>query len=330
MYGIFNDNELSVSLNFNDNQSIYEVGVKTEIKKTTPTFFFIIDNILVKNLLKIWPNGLMNSTFYWMKENSNGTLENVTLEVDFNLKDENIQILDVNGFFKCKNVNITYMENMPEISNINGNAKIENTKVVFEINSGSSKNLEVYSGKIDLYDLDTDFEKAKINLNINSNNNYIVEYLKLTEIERNNYNKLKDINGNVDLNLKLDFPLLVNLNADEINYSANAKIIQGSYNLLDSKYQLENLKIEIKVSPDVVNFNGEGIFFQSIVEFTGNQIVREDEVVDEIEGKIEFDSIQFEKILSKQFIEKSSGILPINFSYIKSKDNFKFEGYRRN
>ena len=87
------------------------------------------------------------------------------------------------------------MENMPEISNINGNAKIENTKVVFEINSGSSKNLEVYSGKIDLYDLDTNFEKAKINLNINSNNNYIVEYLKLTEIERNNYNKLKDIKG---------------------------------------------------------------------------------------------------------------------------------------
>ena len=44
----------------------------------------------------------MNSTFYWMKENSNGTLENVTLEVDFNLKDENIQILDVNGFLNVK------------------------------------------------------------------------------------------------------------------------------------------------------------------------------------------------------------------------------------
>ena len=40
LYGIFNDNELSVSLNFNDNQSFYEVGVKTEIKKTTPTFFY--------------------------------------------------------------------------------------------------------------------------------------------------------------------------------------------------------------------------------------------------------------------------------------------------
>ena len=36
--------------------------------------------------------------FDWMNENSNGTLENVILEVDFNLKDENIQILDVSGF----------------------------------------------------------------------------------------------------------------------------------------------------------------------------------------------------------------------------------------
>ena len=42
LYGIFNDNELSVSLNFNDNQSIYEVGVKTEIKKQLQLFLLLI------------------------------------------------------------------------------------------------------------------------------------------------------------------------------------------------------------------------------------------------------------------------------------------------
>ena len=40
LYGIFNDNELSVSFNFNDIKSTYSVGVSTEIKKTNPTFFF--------------------------------------------------------------------------------------------------------------------------------------------------------------------------------------------------------------------------------------------------------------------------------------------------
>ena len=81
-------------------------------------------------------------------------------------------------------------------------------KVSFDISSGNSRNLEVISGFVDLYNLDTDNEKAKINLNINSGNNYIVEYLKLTDIDPNNYNKLNDIFGNVDLNLELNFPLL--------------------------------------------------------------------------------------------------------------------------
>ena len=54
-FGVFNDNELSVSFNFYDIQSNYEVGIKNVIKKTNPSFFLKIDKIYVKNLLKIWP-----------------------------------------------------------------------------------------------------------------------------------------------------------------------------------------------------------------------------------------------------------------------------------
>ena len=79
--------------------------------------------------------------------------------------------------------------------------------------------MSITSGDIDLYDLETDYEKAKIDLNILSENKYIVEYLKQTTIDENNYNKLQDISGDVNLNLKLDFPLLVDLKAEEINYS---------------------------------------------------------------------------------------------------------------
>ena len=76
-----------------------------------------------------------------MQENSNGTLENLVLEVDFNFNNKEIQIMDVSGKFKCSD--IKQMENMPEINNINGSARIENTRVVFDINSGNSNNLTV-------------------------------------------------------------------------------------------------------------------------------------------------------------------------------------------
>ena len=54
--------------------------------------------------------------------------------------------------------------------------------------------LNIISGNVDLYDLDTDFEKVKIDLNIQSENSYLVDYLKLTEIEQEitiNYRILK-------------------------------------------------------------------------------------------------------------------------------------------
>ena len=53
------------------------------------------------------------------------------------------------------------------------------------------------------------------------------------------------------------------MKADEINYSANAKIINGNYKLLNNGYEIEDLKIEIKVNPDVVNFFGEGRLLSS-------------------------------------------------------------------
>ena len=261
-----------------------------------------------------------------MNENSKGIINDVLLEVDFNLINNKVQFIDVTGKFNCSNITITYMENMPEISDINGVAKIENSKVTFNIHSGNSENITVSSGEIDLYDLDTDFEKAKINLNLIAQNNYVVEYLEFTEIDQNNYSKLNDIFGKVNLNLKLDFPLLVDLKAEEINYSANAKILDGNYNLLDNKYVIESFEIDIEVNPDVVNFIGKGDFFDSKVEFSGNQIIKGSEIVDEIEGKIMFNFNTLENILSQKVFEYSSGILPINFSFIASKDDFKFEG----
>ena len=325
-FGVFNNNELSVSFNFYDIQSNYEVGIKNVIKKTNPSFFLKIDKIYVKNLLKIWPKNLMNSTFAWMKENSTGTLNDVNLEVDFNIHDRKIQIVDVFGTFEFKNININYMEGMPEIIDINGTANIENTKVTFDIKSGNSNDLNIISGNVDLYDLDTDFEKAKIDLYIQSENSYLVDYLKLTEIEQDNYNKLQDIEGDVNLNLKLDFPLLVDLKAEEINYLADADIINGYYKLLDDRYGLDSFEIKINVMPDIVNFTGSGNVSGANVNFEGKQILEGVQIVDEIEGKINIESSALVNFLPQEYFENSSGSLPIRFSFIKKKNDFRFEG----
>ena len=46
------------------------------------------------------------------------------------------------------------------------------------------------------------------------------------------------------------------------------------------------------------------VYFSNLwLSLLGNQIVKEDEVVDEIEGKIEFDSIQLENFVKSNLLK---------------------------
>ncbi len=323
--GRINGEEISASLKFMNNNSRISFGLETELGEKKPKFFFKIDQISVENLLKIWPKNFMDSTFWWMKENSTGILKNVILETDVDFNSGKINVGDVNGSFICNDINIEYMDSMPTVRGINGFAKINNSSVIFEINSGSSNNLEILTGIINLYDLNTDVEKAKINLDISSKNKSLVDYLDLTEINKDNYKKLNEISGDVNLNLTLDFPLLVDLEAEQIEYSAVAKLTDGYFKIIDQDYVLNNLNMKINVEPNLVNFSGAGVFLNSNIEFTGEQITKDNNIVDEIKGRLLLDSYQLLNFIP-EFFEETSGSIPISFSYAKRKKDFKFEG----
>ncbi len=321
----FDDQEISASLKFMNDNSRISIGLGTVSDESKPKFFFRIDQISVENLLKIWPKNFMDSTFWWMKENSMGILKDIILEIDLDFSSGKINLGDVNGSFICNDINIEYMDSMPIVKGINGFAKINNSSVTFEINSGSSNDLEISTGIIKLYDLNTNVEKANINLNISSKNKSVVDYLNLTEINKDNYKKLNEISGDVNINLTLDFPLLINLNAEKIEYSAFAKLTDGYLKIIGPDYVLNNLNMNINVEQNLVNFSGSGVFFNSNIEFTGEQITRDNNIVDEIKGKFLLDSYQLLNFIP-EFFEETSGSIPINFSFTKGIKDFKFEG----
>ena len=128
-----------------------------------------------------------------MVKNSMGEIENVNIEMKTDIKKGKFKVKNLKGNFEYKNVEITYMESMPSVKNINGLAKIFEDKVVFDVKSGQSNNLNLKSGIISLYDLNTDFEQADISLDITSKNTDVVKYLNLTTIEKKNYSKYDKI-----------------------------------------------------------------------------------------------------------------------------------------
>ena len=322
--GFFNNDKIDISLNFNEKLSNIKIGLEKKNNENLK-FYLDIDSIKVRDLLNIWPKNLAISTFDWMNANSSGTIRNVLIGVETEFDEKIFALRDVKGSFECQNVEIFYMEGMPSVKNINGHARVFKDKVVFQINSGNSNNLYLTNGEIQLFDLDTDFEKADISLDIKSNNSHVVEYLKLTTIDKKSYSKLEKIFGENILNLKLKFPLLVDLEVDQIEYSSDASILNGNLVDLYKNYSINSLDLNINVNMDKVDFNGEGKIDNSVLKFKGEQKIIQNTVTDKIYGKFFFEGSNLKEIFPK-IIDSASGVIDIDFNIDNSEEMLKIEG----
>ena len=254
------------------------------IEKVNSKVFFEIDKLKVTNLLNIWPNNLKPSVYSWMKENTEGDITNFLLSLNFFSEKKYISFNNPSGKFKFDNTNIRYMESMPPIKQINGEAKIFKDRINFSIFSGKSKNLLIENGNVDLFDLDTATEKAQVVLEINSENTDVVNYLSYSPINKKSYEKLKKINGQTKVELDLKFPLLLDLPAERIQYKSSVEIQNGSLSKIFNELDLNNLGLNIYIDNSSVTYNGEGEIFKSRAKFSGKQLTKEGKLVEEITG----------------------------------------------
>ena len=321
--GSFDNNNVGISSDFSVDQSLFKIGFKKKPEKF-PIFFLEIDKIPVSNLLKIWPNNVGKSTYDWMMTNSKGEIKNVNIEMETEFKKGKFETKNIKGNFECKDVEISYMESMPSIKNINGLATVFKDKVVFDVQSGHSNNLNLKSGIVSLYDLNTDFEQADISLDINSKNTDVIKYLNLTTIEKKNYSKLEKISGEVNLTLNLQFPLLVDLKVEQIYYSSTANLSNGFLENIYENYSIENLDLDIEVNPDFVNYSGNGEINNSPLKFIGEQKKVEDQFSDKIKGNMLYNGENIREFFPG-IIDKISGVLDLDFIINSYDDNYEIE-----
>ena len=321
LFGELIDERIVISFDFPHYSSIFSIGTTFNLRERfKPDIFLKIDQINVENLLKIWPKDLSNSVYYWMNENSRGVINNFFTKINFSSSNESFNLDKLDGKFDYMDVEIRYMESMPSIKMINGNAKINSDSIEFFVKNGKSEKLQIVDGYINLFDLDTDIEKADIDLRIKSKNDDVVSYLDNSPIDKKNFTKLRKISGDTDVKLSLDFPLLLALQAEEIKYNADVKIFNAQINNLIYKITLDKLMLDLKIGNEIVKYSGSAVIDNSIVSFEGNQKSTDNEINDEIKGKINLNGETIHK-LTNDFFSDSYGTIPINFSYLNNENN---------
>ena len=207
------------------------------------------------------------SVYNWMMLNSSGNISDLNFNLDFNFNDK-LNFENLNGNFNFSDTEIKYMEDMPVVKKLHGFAKIYPTNIIFDIKGGESDNLNLEDGIVDLFDLNTNIEKAKIELNISGKNSEVLKLFDKSIIDKNTYSDLRNVNGDNFINLVLAFPLLIDLKVEQVDYVADIKITNGLFKDFFSDYTIKNFNLEIFVNNNKTEFKGEGELLNSKLNFS--------------------------------------------------------------
>ncbi len=315
----FNNNTLYTNFNFTDKNSKINLSHYFYTKKKNQELTLFIDQISMKNLKKYWPIEFKTSTIEWINPNINGQLENINIKFSFS---ENF-FFNANKFkarFDFFDVSIKYQEQMPRVDNVIGSAEFSGESLNFIIEEGISEKVIIKNSFVTINDLQKPIEKISIELNINSSSKDFLNYLSTSPVETSNFKRLNLIKGKPSINLKLNFPLLKELELNQINYFAEIHYTKSQINNIYGNFNLDDSDIFILVDKEKLKYNGYGNIKKMKVEFDGQEIFSASKKEENINIDIEFEPKVLNEFYSK-FISSVKGIIPININITIDKLN---------
>ena len=327
IYGEKKVDTIDVILNLNHYDSEFKTALRFNLEDAKFSKINLeLDQIKVSELLRIWPNQFQPSVYFWMKDNSIGIIRDLVISMQILDSDKKINLNNLSGRFNFFDTKIRYMDSMPQITDIVGNAIITDRNIKFDILSGLSENLIINGGVVDLYDLNSNFEKAHVVLEIFSKNQEVIRYLNTSPINKKNYVKLQNIYGDSSINLELKFPLILDLLAENIKYKSSVVIENAVFKEIFNNYTLNDFSLNINIDNSDVKYSGIGSIFNSEAKFSGKQFVDGNNLEEEIIGKYFITNQVFESLT---YVNNMSynGNIEVDFKIIENDNGLsKIEG----
>lgn len=210
----------------------------------------------LSHLSQFWPRYVAEPAWLWCKNGLvSGIAKNGKFVFDFGYDKTNDKwgLLNLDGIADLHDGDLFYLEGMPLIHNLYGVAHFSPQNISIDIQKGFSDGVNITDGNVNIYDLNKDDNFISIYVIGNSTitdalnliNNPPLEFA--TEMGLNP----KDIEGNVDVKLKLDFELRQDLDPKDIKVDVDADL----HNISITKF-IPNR--EISASNMHLHVNSEG------------------------------------------------------------------------
>lgn len=186
-----------------------------------------VNQLETDKLTKFWPKYFGDKAWEWCHENlSGGMVKNGNFAFDFayDKKTQGIAFKKLTGTADIENGTLVYLDTMPKVTNIYGQARFSEHNIRIDVNKAKSDDVVLNQGYVDLYDLDKYDNFLKLELSAVGS---ISDILKLIDHEPLKYPSELGLDPNVikgsaTANLGLAFELRQDLDPKDISVNVNA------------------------------------------------------------------------------------------------------------
>ena len=251
-----------LSLNASGMETFY---MSDSLKDLAVRFKVNVADFPLSELSRFWPRYLAEPGWKWCKDGlTGGRAKNGEFVFDFgyNRKQDTWGLSDLRGKAYLEDGDIFYLEGMPVVHKVYGTANFTNRNISIDIDKGVSDGVMVTGGNVNIYDLDKEDNFISIKLIGNSS---VKDALKLIDNEPLKFAseigiKPENVNGNVDLKLKLDFELRQDLDGKDIKVDVNADLHNIQISDLVPGHTISSDNIKLKVTSKGWTINGDAEF----------------------------------------------------------------------
>lgn len=307
-----NNGSINGEVSFSHNNSKTNLFI-SDLPEKKKTLLIKTDRIESGNLVKFWPKMFKNSAREWVDRNFNAKLKEIELKF---ILTESYLLEKFVGNFNFEDGMLNYLNGMPRILDLSGRSEIKDNKITFEINEGFSRKLKLENSTVEIVDLEKPLETAKLKLKISSQIEDLKNYLDESPIRKENFYKLFSIDGSIYSELKMNFPLLKDLDAEEIVFSLDSRLINANvYNFSDN-FDLNDVNVDLNLNNEGLYYSGTAVFKDIIFNIEGNENYNDEYETMILDSKIESESLN--NIFGK-YIDHFSGNMPLNLIYKNDK-----------
>lgn len=288
-----------------------------------------IPSMPANDLKKFWPPGAASGARAWVTPNMRDGVyrdatASLTARIPINGKDAGNVIVDsINGRMNISGVTIDYLSPMPPLKNVVATATFSDSRFDFAVQGGNVGDLVLDDGTVNITGIgsqnDTLALTALIRGPVRSALN-IVAHPRLNLLSKVGL-KTEGAAGKHETRLELQFPLISDLDADEVRVKSVSSIVGLALADVVKERGVTGGTVALKVDNNTMTANGTALYAGTETEFEWQQNFSAAENVEtRIVAKATIDA-GMREIFDVYMRDRIEGPVPINFIYEERRDN---------